>query len=1195
MKFFFHFINYSLIFIFIFNLVNSKNDPNNIINLNYNSNIINKFKKDIIHNEEDEEDIYLNGEYEKEIILNKDNNKKYIFHLNNSEYIYFFETDEIEGFIHYGNDIPCPNFCAVQFNQSNHDNIIYINFYKNATEKSIVVKISSSKDFKGQIKSIKTADLIKDSINPISVLKTIFIFESYNDYILYLKSIDDSISIKCTEYNKEMTKTDIININDRYYRNCNNRINELKLNTIYIFSILSESYNKPFEILLQPKNNKANIEIIDDKTNFLFLSNTVNEYSLDFNKNKVIRSIQLSRDTIDSEITIESSEINENIKLNKDNLYYLFNNENSPFKGILSIKITNGKNALIKFLFKYNENNADFLNDKEYINYNISKEITIIKFSNNHKNKFININIFSENNKNFKLSMISGYAKGNYFLNSSSNQISNLEMETSSVDIKIYNENITLEENEYFYLFLFFEEEKLSNNTYELFLNKIDKYSIDDINVDFSEEKCKIAIDSLIKLFNEGYIYTDIKKNPPNIEYFGATDIIEDLNNIKVRDRKYYDFFRDIKRILGKIKDGHLNIAAMTSPNGYNLQMMSMCLPFSFYIEGKSLDEAKIYIKKFDTCFEFFNSEQQEFIKNHEGKYLKSINNTDPFNYIQNIQSEFNSFYNKHSTFTYSMRIAHQISIFSNPLSKEQFKNITFIFENDEKITLDYYLNNRQEQLINNKEFMYFYNKEMSKQIKTFEAESILEIEKKYYSIKNNINNLNENDTIEWQYSTLDGSGIKCRVDEKNKINVFVQTTFYFLFEEYNDAIEVVENCTELFYSNSYPITGIESYNGGGVCKLSFYFQELLQVKILPTPHYSVKLSNLMKEYVESNISAITTDPDMYQRINIETCKPFSKFGDMKEIIDDYGKGVTHKRSQYFGIFNSSDLKKHKKRREKYFEMNKLKKPTEIIIFTDTFSFSATSFFIKGLQETGAAILVGYFGNPKNNEIVDASQSPSFVGDFSNSDIFYNLQDVGFQIRGVTIYESYNYTYQEKNPTPREYLIHPVDERINIFSSYDDSLYENFISEAIKIFKKYNEDNECNPDNLELLYEPNNNECYNFENDSHAHGGYECDKETKRWSKICKPFYCDIGYYFDKYQNKCIKDICTEVKDDGDDDNPIKIWMIIVIIVSAILIIVIIIIIISKYRNSKNRLSRVPGESGLLLSSRASEEKNDEG
>ena len=45
------------------------------------------------------------------------------------------------------------------------------------------------------------------------------------------------------------------------------------------------------------------------------------------------------------------------------------------------------------------------------------------------------------------------------------------------------------------------------------------------------------------------------------------------------------------------------------------------------------------------------------------------------------------------------------------------------------------------------------------------------------------------------------------------------------------------------------------------------------------------------------------------------------------------------------------------------------------------------------------------------------------------------------------------------------------------------------------------------------------------------------DKKNKTWIKICRPYYCDIGYYFDNYQNKCIKDVCTEGKDDDDNNN----------------------------------------------------------
>ena len=43
----------------------------------------------------------------------------------------------------------------------------------------------------------------------------------------------------------------------------------------------------------------------------------------------------------------------------------------------------------------------------------------------------------------------------------------------------------------------------------------------------------------------------------------------------------------------------------------------------------------------------------------------------------------------------------------------------------------------------------------------------------------------------------------------------------------------------------------------------------------------------------------------------------------------------------------------------------------------------------------------------------------------------------------------------------------------------------------------------------------------------HLHGGYKCKKEKDEWDKSeCFPYYCDIGYYFDKYEQKCVEE-CT--------------------------------------------------------------------
>ena len=108
------------------------------------------------------------------------------------------------------------------------------------------------------------------------------------------------------------------------------------------------------------------------------------------------------------ETSIVELETGEEVKINKDNLYYTFYEIETAFKGQIIIKITNEKNALIEFVFKYNENNAEILTNNEYGSYNLTKKLTIIKFDKNVKNKDVSLSIFTKNEKEFKLSMIYG-------------------------------------------------------------------------------------------------------------------------------------------------------------------------------------------------------------------------------------------------------------------------------------------------------------------------------------------------------------------------------------------------------------------------------------------------------------------------------------------------------------------------------------------------------------------------------------------------------------------------------------------------------------------------------------------------------------------------------------------------------------------------------------------------------------------
>ena len=96
------------------------------------------------------------------------------------------------------------------------------------------------------------------------------------------------------------------------------------------------------------------------------------------------------------------------------------------------------------------------------------------------------------------------------------------------------------------------------------------------------------------------------------------------------------------------------------------------------------------------------------------------------------------------------------------------------------------------------------------------------------------------------------------------------------------------------------------------------------------------------------------------------------------------------------------------------------------------------------------------------------------------------------------------------------------DEITNIYHFYDDNHYDEFIKEAKEIFEKYNEKQECNKDNKNLVYEMNT--C-TFEDDPNAHGGFSCG-DDKKWTNICKKSYCNFGYFYDKTTDKCQADTC---------------------------------------------------------------------
>ena len=176
----------------------------------------------------------------------------------------------------------------------------------------------------------------------------------------------------------------------------------------------------------------------------------------------------------------------------------------------------------------------------------------------------------------------------------------------------------------------------------------------------------------------------------------------------------------------------------------------------------------------------------------------------------------------------------------------------------------------------------------------------------------------------------------------------------------------------------------------------------------------------------------------------------------LEEEPDDYGNNIKHYRTKIYNFVPKAVINNAKKIRLELEKEGKLKKPTDIIIFTDSISYGETSLFIKNLQNTGGAIIAGYLGNPKVREIFDSSQGPSGNLDFSWTNYYKNLEKNGFRINSITVEESFEKDYKKDNMIPREYKENRVDERVSIYSYFDDSSYEEFKTETKNIFEKYN-------------------------------------------------------------------------------------------------------------------------------------------
>ena len=522
----------------------------------------------------------------------------------------------------------------------------------------------------------------------------------------------------------------------------------------------------------------------------------------------------------------------------------------------------------------------------------------------------------------------------------------------------------------------------------------------------------------------------------------------------------------------------------------------------------------------------------------------------DPFSFIQ----EFSGIKlrSKHGTYAFN-QVIYCNNNFNIPATWEELTNFTVKYTNGKNFTSEYVVQDLSpystniklyENIEDNQKFFEYlinYNNKLSHSYSSnvFDSWSfkslndiILEFEEKNDVKSDNIfltqfKSQNKNiNAVEWKYTyiSLDDNRnvvFQCRIDEDNQINVMKINSFGGTSDS-DPSLDIAEKCALLFDENKYRIVIIFPKNGGGNSIVGYNIIRLISPYILTRNTLRIKKDINMDKFIEEYNSV-----NLFDELN-STNKVKGDYIKDDFIQEKYGDKIEEWSKPFAWRVNQSRIEKIKK------NLKYKRKPTEIVVMTDGFAFSAASVFMKNVYKSGAAIVIGYNGNPNlPDDIFDISQSPSGVMNLNGYKNVYPenyeiISKYGIGLASMTCIATFH-EFQESH-VPEEYDVQIADKRVKIFKLYDDSYYQEFIKEAIEVLDSYQKN--CNPNHTMLVLF--SEEC-KFD-DNLLHGGYICGNDSKWNTSNCIPVYCDNGYYYNKISNSCIKYPMDEEQDEETEE-----------------------------------------------------------
>jgi len=619
------------------------------------------------------------------------------------------------------------------------------------------------------------------------------------------------------------------------------------------------------------------------------------------------------------------------------------------------------------------------------------------------------------------------------------------------------------------------------------------------INQDFID-----AIVKNLEVISDIYPYVDIAKNPPQtIQRRNPVNYKEKFEELKTSlaksNRVISEVFRPTIKFISSFHDGHFGMSVTYDLSEDLFNYIGCVFPFFWEYIPDANGTFHIYINTREPEY-FLDEETHNKIvqKLSEGVFVDKVDDVDAFNFFAEFFGEYNSMKSLQGSFKLTVHQTNRgFDILKYPL-ETLFDNHTIHFSDGDTITFNMgFANAAVPGTTRDMDIKW------SNPITPVTLKEELEILERLK--KNGIRSLSS------RTKRAPSGVIECGHD--NGMN-FITVKSFNTQEPEAFLLEMI-SCGEIFDENDDPITIYLPMNGGGIILLELALFFYLMPNADPSIIGAYRKTDTNKRIaIDGKYAASLSDNKDYCHLYALDPKAFYNFWD-KTYTDDLGGGIFHNRTKKANMIFKEELVGLLDCLPK-----KPRKPTDIIVVTDGFCFSACSMFVDNVIRTGSGIVTGIGATHPGDELFVAAQCPSSVIDPAS--FLKELKDndhLGIHFQ-VTFMETYNISADNKEVIPGDYETMYIDKHLH----YYEMLNPEF-DEIIKRTKIVHEEfkNSCNPNNHRLFLV--NDKCTVA--DKHATTfGYACGSDGKWNTSDCRIATCSKQYAVDFNNNKCMLNDC---------------------------------------------------------------------